>query len=680
MNITNSCIVQILFMIFLRSHSYKVSYTTKLDFSTGKVAFKNFHFINLLNTKNLIVSAPAYTKKIDQIKFPKLKLTHNLTDSEFSNSKEVGNQKKKHFYEGVQTWDHHAQFYVYVRNNDILGEKKNDTIKIFCDNFTKKYLFFKNDHMVHHVYRKKVEKTLHFVHQSISLYTIWKSSAENLHMYNVYLEIIRIIEKTLSGKIFYLNIREELSKWKEVIIGTLHAIYSATRIGRSYQGGSKGSWSDDKVVRILFIGSNEFSCLCLRLIILVIKTIRTDVQVESVITKSPRKMGRHLLLKKSHVEEEACRNNINVYYYDKVKNNIYMLKNKNFDFAISISFGEIFNGSFFKIVKSNIFSLHPSLLPLYKGASPVQRSLLNNDSIFGYTIFLTNLHVDSGTTLIKKAFFFNQKYNFNDIITILFTLGTLHLMTNVFFLANYNLVKNGNELHDKLTYGDYEGVVREAGAVTEAGTNKEQGSVKYSNFSIWENGKKNLPQKEKTFLVPCTNVKLNNKKQCVSQKYVHVEPYEDNKKCYAPKIKNEEKYVCFFCYTASYIHNKVRGFINWPRAECSLFLLQNGVVKRIEVKLIKTSCSLSKADSNRKYASRNHTLNPKCEFPNFASFEGHTCFDNVPRKFAVLEGGFINIQCKNDSLLRIYKLQRKNKKIMDAQTFVNSINRGNLLY
>ncbi|CRH02382.1 methionyl-tRNA formyltransferase, putative [Plasmodium relictum] len=613
MNIISSYFLQIFIIIFLRSYAYKLDYIRKLYFNKEKYYFKKFNLlINRIDVKILC------DDKLKQYKLNVTKL--KLNDSYIYSLKNESEKKVNNFGE-IKEWNN-----VFDKNqnydNYILRKKINNIINIFSKlNNTNKYLFFKDENTINLYNKKKKNNLKKYI---LNLTCIWNNVIK-LYLENIYLEIVNIIGKTLGNKIFYVDIKKELDKRKYAIIDMLYDIY-------------RKKYINNKNINLLFIGSNEFSNLCFKIILLIIKKLRSDIKLENVITKSPQKKGRYMILQRSDIEEEARKNKISVFYYDKVKNDIYILKNKIFDLCISVSFGEIFNNYFFRTINSNVFSLHPSLLPLYKGASPIQRSILNNESLFGYTIFLTNLNIDAGTILIKKAFCFDKNFNFNDIITILFTIGIIHLIKNIFFLSNYKL--NLNETPNN-TYSYF---------TTQNNRNE------FCDF----NDILNIPDKKKNSF-SSTNFKLSNL-NTTFENTANKSSFKDNN--YAPKIKNDEKYICFFCSTSLYIHNKVRSFINWPKAECSLFIFQNNRFKVIDVKLIKTS----------------YELNSDYNFSYYSTLYNHKCFDKIPRTFVICDKESLNIQCKNNTLLKIHKLQRRNKKIVNALDFINSIHKNDLLY
>ncbi|KYN96933.1 putative methionyl-tRNA formyltransferase [Plasmodium gaboni] len=656
-------VIQILFIIFLKCHGYKIKCFNILDFSK-----KNYYSfreninceliknnVNKNNLSNVLLrrrkKKNALSKELYVSTFKDNYKTHTnfiRTNIFLEEDKQIQQCNINNIINnnvGIQRND---------EKNNILNKYQMDDINILyilllntSIIYKKKYDFFMNKKYIryyYHIYKNNLERDKkiynikkYFINKfSISWYNTIKP-----YMNNIFLEILNIIENTLGNKIFYIDIKQELCKNKDDIINTLYDIYK-----------TNFTKCDKKPIKLLFIGSNEYSNLCFKIILLIIKRLRNDIILDNVITKSPRRKGRNLILKKSNVEDEAIKNNINVFYYDKLKNNIHMLQNKEIDLCISISFGEIFNCNFFKTIKSNIFSLHPSLLPFYKGASPIQRSLLNNEILYGYTVFLTTLNIDSGNVIMKKPFWFDSNYNFNDIITILFTQGTLSLIKNISYLVNYNKDISDTHIYNNNIYEE----TNNLNPYHVQNKCDNEINIQSSNLENKNNSRNNI--------LPCN---INNVQNNYNNKMYIQNDYNINNN-YAPKIKNDEKYICFFCSTSLFIHNKVRSFINWPKAECTLFLLQNEVIKPLEVKIIKSSYDLN---NNYKFIKYDKLIN---------THHHHTCFDNIPRNFVYIQNDSLNILCKNNTLLKIYKLQQKNKKIVDALSFINSINKCSLLY
>ena len=71
------------------------------------------------------------------------------------------------------------------------------------------------------------------------------------------------------------------------------------------------------------------------------------------------------------------------------------------EFGISASFSQIFNSDFLKN-NNNIFNIHLSLLPKFRGPSPVEFSILNQENITGFTVFKINEAIDTGRIIYQE--------------------------------------------------------------------------------------------------------------------------------------------------------------------------------------------------------------------------------------------------------------------------------------
>ena len=114
-----------------------------------------------------------------------------------------------------------------------------------------------------------------------------------------------------------------------------------------------------------------------------------------VVTTPPNQKGRGKKLQYNAVEEYCRNNKIEFIYYSQ--SDIY----KDMELGISASFSKIFNSNFLRN-NNNIFNVHLSLLPKYRGPSPVEFSILNQDRITGFTVFHINEAIDSGKIVFQQ--------------------------------------------------------------------------------------------------------------------------------------------------------------------------------------------------------------------------------------------------------------------------------------
>lgn len=77
------------------------------------------------------------------------------------------------------------------------------------------------------------------------------------------------------------------------------------------------------------------------------------------------------------------------------------MKSKDADFFVVIAYGKIMPQSILEIPKLGPINFHGSLLPKYRGASPIQSALLHNDTMTGITIMYMNEKMDEGDEIAK---------------------------------------------------------------------------------------------------------------------------------------------------------------------------------------------------------------------------------------------------------------------------------------
>ena len=114
--------------------------------------------------------------------------------------------------------------------------------------------------------------------------------------------------------------------------------------------------------------------------------------VVAVVTRSPRPMGRKQIPTYTPIDKWAHEHKLPIYYESRE-----LLKNKvDADFGVLASFSEIIPNEVISLFPKGILVIHPSLLPKYRGASPVQASIINGDTVTGVTILKMDAKVDHG--------------------------------------------------------------------------------------------------------------------------------------------------------------------------------------------------------------------------------------------------------------------------------------------
>ena len=124
-------------------------------------------------------------------------------------------------------------------------------------------------------------------------------------------------------------------------------------------------------MKVLFLGSSHFSKVVLE------KMLEKGVNVVGVITQPDKPSGRGYKMSETEVKKYAKTIGINVYTFDKVRNHIEEIKAIDYDVALVASFGQILPEEFLN--HRLTLNVHPSLLPKYRGATPLQTALLNGE-------------------------------------------------------------------------------------------------------------------------------------------------------------------------------------------------------------------------------------------------------------------------------------------------------------
>ncbi|SHJ55721.1 methionyl-tRNA formyltransferase [Clostridium cavendishii DSM 21758] len=151
-------------------------------------------------------------------------------------------------------------------------------------------------------------------------------------------------------------------------------------------------------MKIVFMGTPDFAVPSLKKLI-------DEFDVVAVFTQPDRPKGRGKKLAMSAVKEVAVENNIPVYQPVKLRNEseiIEELKAMKPDFIIVVAFGQILSKEVLDIPKYGCINLHASLLPKYRGAAPINWSIINGEKFSGNTTMLMDVGLDTGDMLLKN--------------------------------------------------------------------------------------------------------------------------------------------------------------------------------------------------------------------------------------------------------------------------------------
>jgi len=131
--------------------------------------------------------------------------------------------------------------------------------------------------------------------------------------------------------------------------------------------------------------------------------VKEGYDVVAVVTQPDKPKGRGNKMCPPPVKEYAIEHGIEVLQPDKVKTEEFAEKIKeiNPDLLVTAAYGKILPKSVLDIPKFGCINVHGSLLPKYRGAAPIQWSIINGEKVTGITTMYTDVGMDTGDMLVK---------------------------------------------------------------------------------------------------------------------------------------------------------------------------------------------------------------------------------------------------------------------------------------
>ncbi|WP_406618306.1 methionyl-tRNA formyltransferase [Mycoplasmopsis lipophila] len=174
-------------------------------------------------------------------------------------------------------------------------------------------------------------------------------------------------------------------------------------------------------MKILLAGTPKFS-------VPIFETIINSNEFEIVgIISQPDKIANRNKLVETPTKQLAQKYNIKCWQPEKIKHIENELKELNYDYLLTCAFGQIIPEAILKIANKDNINIHGSLLPKYRGASPIQYALLNGDQITGVSIIRMVKEMDAGNILIQSLINIDN----NETATTLFKKFDDHISNNI---------------------------------------------------------------------------------------------------------------------------------------------------------------------------------------------------------------------------------------------------------
>ncbi len=200
-----------------------------------------------------------------------------------------------------------------------------------------------------------------------------------------------------------------------------------------------------KNLKIGFFGTPVFSVVILE------SLKKNNIKIEYIVSQPPKPSGRGKKVNFSDVHSWAIKHNIKIFTPENANDDEFLknIKCINVDFLVVVAYGQIINERIINIPKYYCLNVHASILPRWRGAAPIQRSILEGDKETGITIMKVEEKLDAGPIFLKKKIQIDKTDNAGTLAKKLSLLGSKLLFECIEMILkkNYRLqIQNENDV------------------------------------------------------------------------------------------------------------------------------------------------------------------------------------------------------------------------------------------
>jgi methionyl-tRNA formyltransferase len=172
-----------------------------------------------------------------------------------------------------------------------------------------------------------------------------------------------------------------------------------------------------KTSNIVFFGTESYSLIVLKTL------VEHGYAISAVITKPDAPKGRGHTLLPPPVKTYALEHHIPVWQPQKMSEVADHIGTLDHPVGVLAAYGKIIPSSILELFTPGIINIHPSLLPLYRGPSPVEAAIANRDAKTGVSIMLLASAMDAGPLYTQIPYALDQTETKQELYDTLFTLG-----------------------------------------------------------------------------------------------------------------------------------------------------------------------------------------------------------------------------------------------------------------
>lgn len=149
------------------------------------------------------------------------------------------------------------------------------------------------------------------------------------------------------------------------------------------------------MIKIVYAGAPEFSVAPLQAL------LDAGHNIIAVITQPDKPVGRKGILTPTPLKKFAEEKGIPVYSFDKIRLHVFDVRALGGELMVTCAYGQILTEEILQSFPMGVFNIHASLLPRWRGASPIQHAILAGDAKTGITVMKTDVGLDTGDMLLR---------------------------------------------------------------------------------------------------------------------------------------------------------------------------------------------------------------------------------------------------------------------------------------
>ena len=207
-------------------------------------------------------------------------------------------------------------------------------------------------------------------------------------------------------------------------------------------------------MKIIYMGTPQFAVAPLQ------KLINSNHEIVAVVTQPDKPVGRSKQLQMCPVKKLALENNIPVYQFNKIRiDGVETINNITADIIVTCAYGQILNSEILFAKKYGVINIHGSLLPKYRGASPIQSAIINGEEKTGITILKSDIGIDDGDIILKTELNIFTNETYGELANRLSDLGANTIITALDLIENgkatYTPQDDSEATHCKMFPSDF---------------------------------------------------------------------------------------------------------------------------------------------------------------------------------------------------------------------------------